>query len=163
MAQYAYNQQPQAVPQMTTTSGGNRNAKNLPQDANGKRDWTNGICSCFGDFGTCCVACWCPCIIYGQNKTRVKHLREKGYPHPEGGESCGSDCMVLGLITCFTGLGWILQIPLRNDVRERYRIRGSGGGDCCTIFWCNPCALTQESREIELEEESMLPAGQTKQ
>jgi hypothetical protein len=32
----------------------------------------------------------------------------------------------------------------------------------CAIFWCNPCALTQESREIELEEESMLPAGQQK-
>lgn len=62
-------------------------------------------------------------------QTRVNHLRDKGYPHPEGGESCGSDCMVHGLITCFTGLGWILQIPLRNDVRERYRIRGSGGGD----------------------------------
>ena len=37
--------------------------------------------------------------------------------------------MVHGLITCFTGLGWILQIPLRNNVRERYRIRGSGFGD----------------------------------
>ena len=62
-------------------------------------------------------------------QTRMNHLRDKGYPHPEGGESCGSDCMVHGLITCFTGLGWILQIPLRNNVRERYRIRGSGFGD----------------------------------
>ena len=59
----------------------------------------------------------------------MSHLREKGYPHPEGGESCGSDCLVHGLITCFTGLGWILQIPLRGHVRERYRVRGSGFGD----------------------------------
>jgi len=62
-------------------------------------------------------------------QTRMNHLREKGYPHPEGGESCGSDCMVHGLITCFTGLGWILQIPLRGHVRERYRIRGAAFGD----------------------------------
>lgn len=73
--QYGYNQQPQAVPQMTTVSGGNRNARNLPLDANGERDWSNGLCSCFGDFGTCCVACWCPCIVYGQNKVRTAHNR----------------------------------------------------------------------------------------
>jgi len=37
--------------------------------------------------------------------------------------------MVHGLITCFTGLGWILQIPSRGQVRERYRVRGSAFGD----------------------------------
>ena len=78
-AQYGYNQQPQAVPQMTTVSGGNRNARNLPLDANGERDWSNGLCSCFGDFGTCCVACWCPCIVYGQNKVRTAHNRRPSF------------------------------------------------------------------------------------
>jgi len=43
---------------------------------------------------------------------------------------------------------------LRGSVRGRYNIEGGSVGDCCTTCWCKPCALTQESREIELEEET---------
>lgn len=61
----------------------------------------------------------------------------------------------------------------RRDTRQRYSIEGSGGSDLYVLFalsnyllkliclrslctWCCvPCALTQESREIELEEESL--------
>ena len=46
------------------------------------------------------------------------------------------------------------QIRQREEMRERYGIRGSGVGDCCVAAWCRPCALTQEHREIELEERS---------
>jgi Cys-rich protein (TIGR01571 family) len=37
----------------------------------------------------------------------------------------------------------------------RYGIRGDVIGDCLASCLCNPCALTQERREIELEEESL--------
>jgi Cys-rich protein (TIGR01571 family) len=46
------------------------------------------------------------------------------------------------------------QLRTREEVRERYNIRGSVFGDCLGSQWCNPCALTQERREIELEENS---------
>lgn len=46
----------------------------------------------------------------------------------------------------------------RANTRARYRIKGNGGGDCLAVFCCTPCELTQESREIELEEASF--AGQ---
>lgn len=63
---------------------------------------------CVIDIG--CVACWCPCIVYGQNKTRVEHLETQGYPHPEGGDSCGGDCWLHCLLTACVGFGWIVQV-----------------------------------------------------
>lgn len=99
-------------------------------------------------------------MVYGQNKRRYEHLKDHGIPDPEAGGSCGGDCWVHCLLTSFTGFGWILQIPLRGSVRNRYSIQGGTFGDCCSSFWCNPCALTQESREIELEEKSVMPAAQ---
>jgi Cys-rich protein (TIGR01571 family) len=46
------------------------------------------------------------------------------------------------------------QIPTRAEARERYGIRGDVYGDCLTSWCCRPCSLTQERREIELEEGS---------
>ena len=46
----AYTQQPGAQPAMV--AAGNRNVKNLPVGADG-RDWSNGLCGCCGDAGTC--------------------------------------------------------------------------------------------------------------
>ncbi|KAF4581730.1 hypothetical protein EYR40_002746 [Pleurotus pulmonarius] len=45
--------QPQATPGMMVApgGGGNRNAKNLPMDADG-REWSNGLCDCCSDAGT---------------------------------------------------------------------------------------------------------------
>jgi Cys-rich protein (TIGR01571 family) len=42
----------------------------------------------------------------------------------------------------------------RSDIRNRYDIRGEGVEDCLSSLLCRPCALTQERRELELEEES---------
>ena len=41
---------------------------------------------------------------------------------------------------------------LRRTIKERYNIKGGAVQDCCIAYWCTPCELTQESREIELEE-----------
>jgi len=103
------------------------------------------------------VAWWLPCVIYGQNKTRLEHLERQGYPHPEGGEACGGDCFTHGALTVCCGLGCLVQMAGRERVRHRYRIEGGGCGDFCCSWCCAPCALTQESRELELEEKSMMP------
>nr|ATV82107.1 PLAC8 domain protein [Strobilurus tenacellus] len=147
-----YSQQPMGTPQMSVQQG-NRNAKNLPLH-NGEREWSEGLCGCTDDCGTFCVACWFPCISYGKNKRRVDHLNSKGYPDPEHGGCCNSDCMVHGCLTGCLGLGWILQIGVRSNIRTRYSIKGGGCGDCMSAWCCAPCELTQGSREIELEEQS---------
>ncbi|KDQ22151.1 hypothetical protein PLEOSDRAFT_1050150 [Pleurotus ostreatus PC15] len=135
--------------------GGNRNAKNLPMDADG-REWSNGLCDCCSDAGTCILAWCCPCIVYAQNKQRYEHLALKGIPDPErGGSGCNGDCFVHGCITACFGVGWVLQIGSRGNIRNRYSIKGGGCGDCLTSCFCTPCGLTQESRELELEEASI--------
>ncbi|KAH7101721.1 hypothetical protein BKA62DRAFT_703012, partial [Auriculariales sp. MPI-PUGE-AT-0066] len=47
----------------------------------------------------------------------------------------------------------------RAATRARYRIAGDGGSDCFSSCCCAPCALTQESRELELEEQALGHAG----
>jgi Cys-rich protein (TIGR01571 family) len=46
------------------------------------------------------------------------------------------------------------QIPTREEIRERYDVRGNGFTDCLAAFCCYGCSLTQERREIDLEERS---------
>jgi Cys-rich protein (TIGR01571 family) len=48
----------------------------------------------------------------------------------------------------------VTQLRTREETRERYGIRGNVFGDCFSLWCCRPCALTQERREIELEENS---------
>ncbi|KAJ3517715.1 hypothetical protein NLJ89_g331 [Agrocybe chaxingu] len=146
----SYTQQPMATPGMIVQ--GNRNVRNLPSDAEG-REWSNGLCGCCDAPGTCIVAWCCPCITYGKVKRRYEHLNSKGYPDPENGGCCNSDCVVHGFVT-FCGFGWVMQMMNRGNIRSRYNIKGGGCGDCCASFWCTPCELTQESIEVELEEQS---------
>ncbi|KAH8085981.1 PLAC8-domain-containing protein, partial [Cristinia sonorae] len=138
-----------------SSSGGNKNAMSKPFDRNGSRPWSHGLFSCFGDCSTCLTAWCCPCIVWGQNKTRLEHLERTGQPHPDGGESCGSDCMLHLLLDVCGGWGWVLAVVSRGDSRERYSIEGNAFKDFFAAWCCHACELTQESREIELEEQSL--------
>jgi Cys-rich protein (TIGR01571 family) len=46
----------------------------------------------------------------------------------------------------------LIQIPNRAAVRRRYDIEGDCIGDFAAALFCSPCELSQESREIDLEE-----------
>jgi len=131
---------------------GNLNALNRPFDSQGEREWSFKLCDCCGDGWTVCMkSTFCPCVIYSQNKTRLDHLEREGRPHPDGGDSCGTDCLIyycLGSINW----SWLLQMAERTRLRRRYSIEGSGFGDCCESFWCGCCANIQAARELALEE-----------
>jgi len=133
--------------------GGNRNARNCPIGPDRQRDWSFGLCDCLSRCGTCCWSVWCPCVVYSNNRQRLHSLQHQGTPVPRGGESLGAYCCIYFVLGC-CGLNWVLQMQTRADVRLRYNIRGSTIGDCCTSCCCAPCALTQERREIECEENS---------
>jgi len=122
-------------------------------DTNGERSWSHDLMDCFGDCGTCCFAYFCPCMVYQQVKNRLDHLRLNGRPDPkQGGSGCGGDCCLYGTLTGCCGIGWVLQMSTRATMRARYRIRGDGCTDCMASCCCIPCELTQESRELEVEE-----------
>ncbi|KAF8467971.1 PLAC8 family-domain-containing protein [Russula ochroleuca] len=134
--------------------GGNRNAKNITVGADGKRDWSFGLFDCFPRCSLCCQAVCCPCIVYSKNRQRLRHLQQQGAPLPGGGERYDDYCLIYSGLLILTGHAWILHIHTRTEARERYGIRGDTYGDCLTAWCCRPCSLTQERREIELEEGS---------
>jgi len=139
---------------------GNRNVMGKPYNGLGEREWSHGMFDCCeNNPGTCCLATWCPCIVYGQNKARAEYLSAHDTPNPAGGGSiCSGDCALHACLTTICAFGWALQISSRASVRQRYKIRGSWLGDCATAMCCTPCELAQESREIALEENSF-PRG----
>ncbi|KDR66628.1 hypothetical protein GALMADRAFT_80614 [Galerina marginata CBS 339.88] len=135
-------------------SGGNRNSKSLPLDANGEREWSESLSGCWADAGTYIVACFCPCIIYSNLKHRYEILSTTGHPANDSNpDIVTTDCVVHGVVS-WAGFGWFMQMMQRGNIRARYKIKGDTLKDCCSAFWCTPCELTQESREIELEEKS---------
>lgn len=150
------NQQPYGTQSMSV-NGGNRNAKNLPFNADGEREWSTGIFDCVEDPLTFVTGWFLPCLVYGKNKTRLEAL-QAGAPHPTGGEILGNDTIIYGALHC-CALGWVFGMANRAATREHYKIEGNAVNDCLLSAFCAPCALTQQSREIELEEQSLGHAG----
>ncbi|KAF8630816.1 hypothetical protein AX15_002715 [Amanita polypyramis BW_CC] len=151
-------QQPLPVIGMTVASGGgNRNVKNLALNAQGRREWSFGLCDCFDDCGTCMLGCCCPCMLYAQVKQRLDYLNTYARPDPtHGGSGVDINCLAWGLLHCTTGCGFILQTINRGHMRNRYMIDGNGCSDFGSALCCTPCELTQEHRELELEEQSLM-------
>ncbi|KAF8325756.1 PLAC8 family-domain-containing protein [Cantharellus anzutake] len=154
-------QQPSTAPQMAISGGeglgGNRNALGKPLNGPaGHRDWSFGLCDFCGACQTCLFAFCCPCFAYGQNMSRLKYLKNQGTPHPEGGTVLNAESvtyyafMHLYIPGCYSMIG-------RREVRKRYNIEGNLCTDCLTQCFCSPCSITQESREIELEEQTLFP------
>mmetsp|Transcript_20929 Transcript_20929/g.48362 ORF Transcript_20929/g.48362 Transcript_20929/m.48362 type:complete len:137 (+) Transcript_20929:628-1038(+) len=102
-------------------------------------------------FATCC-----PCVLFGM-------IHDKLSPNevPFGGSFlCGCVPYYLsgGCISQWNWLALLLLTPFscsylwhtttRTAIRKRFGIPGSECGDCCVVFWCAPCALVQERKEL---------------
>uniref|UniRef100_K4AL88 Uncharacterized protein n=1 Tax=Setaria italica TaxID=4555 RepID=K4AL88_SETIT len=85
-------------------------------------EWSVGLCSCFGDVGSCCLTCWCPCVTFG----RVAAVVDRG-------STCSGCILVANAPQC----------GRNNNLQESPCL------DCCVHFWCDTCALCQEYRELE--------------
>jgi Cys-rich protein (TIGR01571 family) len=117
-----------------------------------------------------CFSAVCPCIVYSRNRQHLRSLQYQGTPLLAEGEKIDEHCCIYcGLV--ITGYQWLLhvrpedvecmifrlipgcvQVRPREEIRERYGIRGGPFQDCLISWFCRSCALTQEHREIELEE-----------
>jgi len=144
--------QPEATVPMVV--GGNKNVHNRPIGADGKRGWSFGLFGCFSRCGLWCCAWCCPCVVYSKNRQRLRNLQQQGAPLPDGGKTYDDHCCIYAALVP-SGYAWVLQIPNRAETRERYGIRGDSYTDCFVAWLCRPCSLTQERREIELEESSL--------
>ncbi|KAJ7095871.1 PLAC8-domain-containing protein [Mycena belliarum] len=158
-----YNQQPGATQPMQ--SSGARNAKNLPL-VDGQREWSNGVFDCFADPLTCkfsstasgVVSWFLPCVSYGRNRARYQALENSSVSKDPMEGVVSNETIMYGAAQ-FCGCGGLIGMGGRQLTRSRYSIQGDGATDCLLSCFCAPCALTQESRELELEEQSLGHAG----
>ncbi|GAA97604.1 hypothetical protein E5Q_04282 [Mixia osmundae IAM 14324] len=143
-------QQPQAMPAMVATAD---NILGRPRDADGKREWSYGLCS-----GKTCSGClfpyFCSCISYGHNAQRYEALRNTGRPKTNP-EIFSSPCMLWLLVSCIIPPSCIFLPGQREQIASRYGIRTNGCSECCLSIFCAPCMLSQASRELELEEQAI--------
>ncbi|CAL8376626.1 unnamed protein product [Boreogadus saida] len=97
----------------------------------GREMWSSSLWSCCDDMEICCFGFWCPCAL----PCRVSS------DHGEG--------LCLPLLEYWSGIVPALSLGLRISVRERYRIRGSIGDDCCIVTFCGICSYCQLARELK--------------
>ncbi|KAI1460410.1 PLAC8-domain-containing protein [Annulohypoxylon moriforme] len=116
-------------------------------------EWQASLCDC-SPCTSCLLATCLPCILLGQTSERIRD------PSMQSADMMNSDCMIHGLITCFTGCGWIYALMKRGEIRERYQIEGSGFNDCCVSYWCPCCALIQQDNEVKVRQRNGQPIAQ---
>merc|ERR1711868_100559 len=95
-------------------------------------EFQHGLCGCFSDCGSCCMATWCPCIAHGNNA-----------------EAVGKSCLLNCLSTFVPFLGQFCVASVRRDVREEQGIEGGFGGDLLVACCCPCCTISQTSATIK--------------
>ncbi|KAJ8532860.1 hypothetical protein K7X08_015749 [Anisodus acutangulus] len=143
-----------------------------------RAQWDSGLCACFGrtdefcssDIEVCVLGSTVPCVLYGSNAERLgsapgtfaNHCLPYTGLYLIGQSLFGSNCVA----PCFT-------YPSRTSIRRKFNLEGSCEAlnrscGCCgsfleddvqreqcetacdlaTHFFCHPCALCQEGREL---------------
>ncbi|KAI5807201.1 PLAC8 family-domain-containing protein [Geopyxis carbonaria] len=107
------------------------------------RPWSNGLFSCCSPFGTCCMASWCPCILFGKTKYRVRNNGSL-----EGYSCCNGPCNLYCLAQLVTPLRLMMSRNLRAEIREQHNLEGGSCGDCFKACCCECCSLVQQEKEV---------------
>ncbi|KAL1365851.1 hypothetical protein HN51_013809 [Arachis hypogaea] len=105
------------------------------------QEWSTSLCDCFSDCGNCCITYWCPCVTFG----RVAEIVDRG------STSCGASGALYALVCCLIGCGCLYSCFYRSKMRRQLNLKGSDCGDCMVHCCCEPCALCQEYRELEMQ------------
>ncbi|KAF3930613.1 hypothetical protein ABW19_dt0205199 [Dactylella cylindrospora] len=125
-----------------------------PNQIFGAQDYKSGLCSCFGDIGSCCLGCWCPCMLYSKTHHRLKTVPDSNL---DNYSSCNGHCVMW---CALSPVSWVFTMLQRTRIRELYQIKGSPMGDCAKAYYCPLCVLVQDEREIrEREDEKRRCAG----
>ncbi|KAL6714797.1 hypothetical protein ACLMJK_007057 [Lecanora helva] len=107
--------------------------------------WRYGLFDCFSPMNTCCLAYWCPCILFG----RTKHAFEGD---PNASACNGSCCAWTALAMLLNPAQSLLQMSQRGAMRQRYGIESNSLNDCLLSCCCGCCTLIQEDKELRSHE-----------
>ena len=144
-------------------------------DENFGVEWNSGICGCCTceKPWICCMACLCPCLLFGEIHHAVYHGGVAGDTskhtcvpnvrcNAAACEFCLLDCplsVVVGLC-CSYVIGCSISIPsmsccphsmTRRDIRQynaKGVIAGTSFADVVFTFFCSCCSLIQEHRQV---------------
>lgn len=101
--------------------------------------WRTGLCDCCADTKICIMGCFFPCCLHGTNAMKLND------------SSCIGNCL------CYLCCPCCQTSILRRDIRYKYNLPDTN--DCCVSWFCHPCALCQDAREIKFRTSS--PTQQT--
>ncbi|KAL4984841.1 PLAC8 family-domain-containing protein [Aspergillus falconensis] len=107
-------------------------------------EWNDSVWGCFSPVQACFMSWCCPCMLYGKQSER---LQDPGFKH---GTNVNGDCCLFVLANC-CGLSWVLTMMKRRDMREKFGIKGSVGGDCILSCCCSCCVLVQQEKELDAQ------------
>ena len=102
--------------------------------------WSTGLLDCMEDRGNCCLTCVCPCITFGL----VAEIVDRG------STSSGTSAALYAVTGAMTGwqCSWVYSCFYRTKMRAQYGLQEAPFPDCCVAFFCEPCAICQEFREL---------------
>lgn len=64
--------------------------------------------------------------------------------------ACGTSGLLYGLVAAFIGVPFIMSCTYRTKIRSRYGLVETPAPDWVTHLFCEPCALCQEYRELNM-------------
>ncbi|KAL4909656.1 PLAC8 family-domain-containing protein [Aspergillus multicolor] len=125
-------------------------------------EWNNSVWSCFSPIQACFMSWCCPCMLYGKQSERLEDPGLKEGSNVNGDVSLPTppslfhplimlrQCCLFLLANC-CGLQWVLMMMKRRDMREKFGIKGSVGGDCILSCCCSCCVLVQQEKELDAQ------------
>jgi len=135
----------------------------MPQGPRLVGSWSDGICDCFSDWESCCLACWCPCIRWGLTlqraglwtfalATAIYFILRVGinlFYWPDVMYAMGPPGIPISLATVMFIALVCISMYYRQKIREKHSIHGSVVEDCLCHTFCSCCAVAQEARHID--------------
>ncbi|KAM7210550.1 PLAC8 family domain containing protein [Rhypophila decipiens] len=115
------------------------------QENTGSDKWQTNFCIC-SPLVDCLFAYCAPCYLYGQTQDRMRD------PSMQTANMNNDDCSSFACLHCVTGCGFIMVMKQREEIRNRYSIKGSSCGDCCATYWCIACTMMQQDNEVKRRE-----------
>ncbi|KAK4550742.1 hypothetical protein LTR36_000321 [Oleoguttula mirabilis] len=118
-----------------------------PSDIDEGEEWRNGLCShwCGGSCGVCWASCCCGCFVFGRTSQRLEKFPDTNTHHFN---LFSGSCAILyaGL---HVHLGWLPVLLQRQELRQKFGIKGNGYTDCLASYCCQPCTLAQMEMEMK--------------
>lgn len=134
-----------------------------------KGAWKDDLCDCCAHgccHPSCCASWWLPFIGLAQIMARMNltWFADPGKPGDSPSKTFKTVFITFLVLyalysasyvnpTLATIMEVLYAVPLiilgmktRSFIRRKYEIPGSGLEDCCCVFWCQPCSISQMLR-----------------